>query len=295
MNVYSVNFTLSSRAHHRPRPVRLPRCSLRTNTINVTACTRVTPLADRSQQHGGCWLVPCMQHSLPNVDAVRTQILPYGAAFDAGALRSSMQTLGITTIQAACDSPVQQALASVPRQRQLRHWDMFHLGGAADTPRTRAFWAGHAPNPAMHQHARAAAPPAPYAALHARIEDDWFIASRKHWLPCLPACAYKNLTTLLAWAQLQPGLASASRLYVSAGLGHVSDPAALDVLLRTKRWGNWTLAVAPARRDLTYLQQAVVDLLVCENATSFGGTPYSTFSNWVFNHLVRRTATGYRY
>ena len=82
---------------------------------------------------------------------------------------------------------------------------------------------------------------------------------------------------------------------VSAGLDHVSDPAALDVLLRARRWGNWTLAVAPAHRNLTYLQQAVVDALVCENATSFGGTPYSTFSNWVFNHLVQATAPVYQY
>lgn len=254
-------------------------------------------MAERSHQGGGCWLVPCMQHSLPNVDGVELELLPYGATFNASLLKAAMQSVGVHAIQGACDSPVQQALAAVPRQRQLQHSQMFDLGGKADTVRTRAFWAGHAPIRDMIDHARAWAPPQPYAALHARIEDDWAVGTRKHWLMCLPACEYKNLTTLLAWAQNQSGLRAAPTLYVSTGIEHVSDPVALDVLNRGRRWVNWTLAVAPTKGNvtLTYLQHAVVDSLVCQQAVAFGGTPYSTFSLWVFSHLADPGAQQYRY
>ncbi len=241
---------------------------------------------------GGCWLVPCMQHSLPNVKSVPLQVLPYDAAFNFSVLQQSMQAEGIRAIQATCDSPLQTALAAIPHQQQLKHGDMFDLGGTVNTPRTVAFWTGHVANNALHYRALQVAPAPPYAALHARIEDDWAIASQKHWLRCMPACAYKNFSTLLAWAEQQPALAHAARLYVSTGVQHVSDPHALKLLVNGKRWHNWTLHVSEAIQNLTYLHNGVVDAIVCANAVAFAGTPHSTFSNWVFSHS---SAIQYKY
>ena len=251
-----------------------------------------TPLGLTNQQYilagmahetrpGSCWLLPCMLHSMPT--GADFELRPYSAAFNFSRLQTSMQGKNVTVVEGLCESPLQKALASVPPQRQVSHGHMFDVGQSADDARARAFWAGHSPTCALQAEARAAAPAKPYAALHARIEDDWFVATQRGWLHCLPACAYKNLTTLLAWARQQPGLRNQTRLYVSAGVRQVSDPGALDLLLRTKRYGSWQLSVARAS-NLTYLQQAVVDTLVCEGASAFGGTPWSTFSNWVARH-----------